>query len=387
MGKKVFVLGGAGLMGSEVTRDLLNEFDIDQVTIAEIEVGRAEQLARELADDRVSVVETDVRDTAGCAELARDYDLLMNCTFFELFGEALKVACAAGVTYADLLSTPTPEHHRQAEDAGIMAVSGLGATPGMTNILGRLGCESFEVPESVEISWASFRPIAHSPGLLGGMFWEMGPECETRQFFRNGRFIKTGPFEGSKQIDFEYPIGKQTVYYMAHTETVALPRHFPELNFVCVRGSWRPSQMEVLRVLGEHGFMDFEQQETPNGPVDVAQFTMDRIWAARGGELDEETWGFFLDIEVNGMSERGPGTARFRISHPVDWREKATAKMTGIPAAVQAAMVMRQGPSRTGIVDATEYFTDPAAFLERLNSRGTVKVQQETMWQDERADA
>jgi saccharopine dehydrogenase-like NADP-dependent oxidoreductase len=387
MGNKVFVLGGAGLMGSEVTRDLLNEPDIDQVTIGEIEVGRAQAMAEELYDPRVSVVQADVRDTAGCAELARGYDLLMNCTFFELFGEALSVACEAGTTYADLLSTPTPEHHRQAKDASIMAVSGLGATPGMTNILGRMGCESFDEPESVEISWASFRPIAHSPGLLGGMFWEMGPECETRQFFRNGRFVKAGAFEGSKQIDFEYPIGKQTVYYMAHTETVALPKYFPELNFVCVRGTWRPAQMEVLRVLGEHGLMDFEQQDTSNGPVDVAQFTMDRIWAARAGELDEEAWGFFLDIEVGGRSEGRSGTTRFRISHPVDWREKATAKMTGIPAAVQAAMVMRQGPSRSGIVDATGYFTDPAAFLERLKARGTVEVQQETVWGDERADA
>jgi len=387
MRNRIFVLGGAGLMGSELTRDLLNESDIEEITIGEIDVGKAEQLVAELDDPRVSAVRADVRDTGGCAELARGYDLLMNCTFFELFEKALRVACEAGVTYADLLSTPTPQHHSQAEEAGIMAVSGLGATPGMTNILGRLGCESFEVPEAVEISWASFRPIAHSPGLLGGMFWEMGPECATRQFFRNGRFIKTGAFEGSKQIDFEYPIGNQTVYYMAHTETVALPKHFPELNFACVRGTWRPAQMDVLRVLGEHGLMDFKEHATPSGPVDVAQFTMDRIWSAKGGELDEETWGFFLDVEVSGKTDGKAGTIRFRISHPPDWRDSATAKMTGIPAAVQAAMIMRGSPIRNGIVDATEYFTDSKAFLERLDARGTVKVQHETTWHKEHVHA
>jgi saccharopine dehydrogenase-like NADP-dependent oxidoreductase len=380
LGKRVFVLGGAGLMGSEVTRDLLNESDIEKVTIAEIELERAQRLAALLEDPRIAVVRADVRDTAACAELAADHDLLLNCTFFELFGEALNVACRAHITYADLLSTPKPEHHRLAEEAGIMAVSGLGATPGMTNILGRLGCETFDDPESVEISWASFRPIAHSRGLLGGMFWQMGPECETRQFFRNGRFVGAGAFEGSKQIDFEYPIGRQTVYYMAHTETVALPKHFPDLKFVCVRGTWRPDQMDVLKVLGEHGLMDFEDQETPNGAVEVARFAMDRIWAAKGGELDEQTWGFFLDIEVSGKTRGSTGTLRIRISHPVEWKEKATARMTGIPAAVQAAMIMRKGPSGPGIVDATEYFTDPAEFVERLAARESVKVEQELSW-------
>lgn len=383
MGHRVLVLGGAGLMGSEVTRDLLNEADLDEVTIGELNSGKAQQFAAELGDPRVSVVELDARDTAACARVARGFDLLLNCTFFGMFSEVLAVACEAGVTYADLLSTPVARHHQMAEEAGIMAISGLGATPGMTNILGRLGCEQFEAPKSVEIGWVSFRPLAYSPGLLGGMFWEMGPVCETRQFYRNGRFVDAGAFEGSKVIDFGYPIGHQTVYYMAHTETVALPRHFPGLEFVCVRGSWRPQQMELLRQLGDVGLMDFVEQETPVGPVSVAQFVMDRISTVMGGETDEEVWGFHLNIEVSGVSGGRYGGTRFRVSHPLDWREKATARMTGVPAAVQAGMVLRQGPSRPGVVDATEYFTDAPAFLERLRARNSVVVSQESWWEDE----
>lgn len=376
MGHRIVVLGGAGLMGSEVTADLLNEPDIDEVVIADVQLDRARALAERLGDPRVEVAEADVRDTHACATLARGADLLLNCTFFGLFQQALDVACAARVPYADLLSTPEPHHHRQVADAGIMALSGLGATPGMTNILSRLACERLDEPRTVEISWASFRPLAHSPGLLGGMFWEMGPVCATRQFFRDGRFVPAGAFEGSKAVDFAYPIGRQHVYVMAHTETVALPRQFPGLSFVCVRGTWRPAQMAVLRTLGELGLMDDVLQATPVGEVNVAGVVMDRINAVHGGVEDEETWGFFLDIEVGGTLDGRPTTIRHRISHPVDWREKGTARMTGIPAAVQAGILMRQGPTEVGIVDATRYFTDPQAFLDRLRARGTITVEE-----------
>ncbi len=378
---RVFVLGGAGLMGSEVVRDLLNEPDIDEVSIAELDVTKAEQLAAELDDNRVSVVPVDIRNIPATALLARGYDLVMNCTFFGLFGEALEVACEAGVNYADLLSTPLPEHYERAKAAGITAISGLGATPGMTNILSRMGCEWFDTPESVEISWASFRPIAHSPGLLGGMFWQMGPECPTRQFFSDGRFFPAGPFEGSKLVDFAVPIGRRAVYLMAHTETVALPKRYPDLRFVCVRGTWRPSQMEALRTLGALGLMDFTEQNTKNGPVVVADFVMDRIQSARGGIVDDEGWGFFLNIDVTGISGGQRGHMRFKISHPDDWRESATAKMTGIPAAVQGAIAMRRCSAGAGIVDATEFFDDPDGFLDALRSRDTIQIDRTLQWE------
>ena len=375
---RVFVLGGAGLMGSEVSRDLLNEPDIREVVIADLDVGRARRLARDLQDPRITVVEADARNTRATADQARGYDLLFNCTFFDNFSDALTAACEARVTYADLLSTPQPYHFEQVDAAGILAISGLGATPGMTNILGRLGCEWFDVPTSVEISWASFRPLAYSAGLLGGMFWEMGPECATRQFFRNGEFIRAGSFEGSKQVDFANPIGRQTVYFMAHTETVALPKMFPNLHFVCVRGTWRPPQMRILRTLGDLGLMDFVEQETLKGSVNVAQFTMNRILAVKGGAADPESWGFFLNVEVAGLKDDRHGLIRFKIFHPDDWREKATPKMTGIPAAVQAAIMMRQGPTKAGLLDATEYFDRPHDVLRALRARGTVQVELET---------
>jgi alpha-D-ribose 1-methylphosphonate 5-triphosphate synthase subunit PhnH len=41
----------------------------------------------------------------------------------------------AGINYADLISEPAEEHFASAEKAGLTAISGLGATPGLTNVL------------------------------------------------------------------------------------------------------------------------------------------------------------------------------------------------------------------------------------------------------------
>ena len=61
----------------------------------------------------------------------------MNCTSFAWFDEVIALAIEAGVDYADLLSEPTPAQQAAVRAAGITAVSGLGATPGLSNVLVR----------------------------------------------------------------------------------------------------------------------------------------------------------------------------------------------------------------------------------------------------------
>ncbi len=373
MGKRIFVLGGAGNMASECTRDLLRSPDISEVVIGEANLPAAHRLATALNDPRVTVVPVDVTDHADTAQKVQGYDVLMNGLYFGLFEHALAVACQARVNYADLISEPTAEQYRQVKEAGITAISGLGLTPGLSNVLARHGANHLDQTEEIHIYWVSFRTIAPSQGLLDTILWELATPCATRQYYLHGRLVPAAPFEGSKVVRFGDPVGEQVVYYVPHTETVTLPRHIPGVQYVSVRGTWRPRLMEDVRILNKYGLLDDDLATVGDQQIRVRDFVRDRIWQTQGGKVDADLWAFFLNVQVTGRQGQQIVTYVYDVTHPATWGERATAKMTGINASVGAILLARHGRTKTGLLDPEEYY-DPAEFLAELATRRDIKV-------------
>jgi saccharopine dehydrogenase-like NADP-dependent oxidoreductase len=378
---RIFALGGAGVVGSECVRALLAHDDVAAVTIGELDAAKAHALAERLGDRRVTVAEVDVADTDATAALVAGHDVLVSTLFWASFGDALAVACRAGVDYADVLSHPTAAHRRMALAAGITAVSGLGASPGIGNVLGRKACDAFEEPLELEISCTSFRPVAPSEGLLDTLLAILSPELPERGYHFLGRFVPTRPLEGAKVVDFGPPVGELMVYYINHTETFTFPVHFPSLRYVAVRGTYRPKLMEDFAVLGAYGLLDDVVQATPAGPVRVRDVVRDRIWATWGGRTDDDADHLYLHVRASGTSAGRDGTATWLATHPIAWRERSIGRMTGVGAAVGTVLLARQGGGGLGIVDP-ERFYDPDEFLSELTGRHGVRVQGRVDWDE-----
>jgi saccharopine dehydrogenase-like NADP-dependent oxidoreductase len=376
---RIFTLGGAGVVGSECVRALLAHDDVSAVTIGDLDATKAHALADGLGDPRVAVAEVDVADTGATAALVTGHDVLLSTLFWSSFGDALAVACRAGVDYADVLSHPTAAHRRMARDAGITAVSGLGASPGIGN--GRKACDAFEEPLELEISCTSFRPVAPSKGLLDTLMAILSPELPERGYHLLGRFVPTRPLEGAKIVDFGPPVGELMVYYINHTETFTFPVHFPSLRYVAVRGTYRPKLMEDFGVLGAYGLLDDVAQATPAGLVQVRDVVRDRIWTTWGGRSDDDANHLYLHVRASGASAGRAGTATWLATHPIDWRERSIGRMTGVGAAVGTVLLARQGGGALGIVDP-ERFYDPDEFLTELTGRHGVAVQGRVDWDE-----
>jgi lysine 6-dehydrogenase len=354
--KRIFVLGGAGNMGSELTRGLTKFDELEEIMIGEFNREAADKLAKDLKDPRVKTCFVDVTDTRKTAEKVRGYDMMMNATYFGFFDAALAVACHAKVYYADLISEPTDAQAKQVREAGITMLSGLGLTPGLTNVLAKHGVDQFDQAEEIHIHWVSLRSVAPSPGLLGTIIWELSTVCPTRMYYLNGNFEVVPLLQGSKTVRFADPIGEQIVYFVPHTETVSLAKNIPGIKFVSVRGTWRPEYMEDFRVLNKYGLLDPVEVQTKNGKVLMSDVTRQRMWDFRGGKIDDQLWGFFLNVEVIGMKKGKRDRFVMNVSHPVEWKEHSTAKLTGIPAAVGAALLAIKGCKEKRIIYPEEYF-------------------------------
>ena len=92
---RVVVLGGAGEVGAEVTRDLAQVDDIDSLVIADVDERRAAELADELGRPGAVALKLDVRDRDQALAALAGADVLMNCTSFALFDDVFAVALAA----------------------------------------------------------------------------------------------------------------------------------------------------------------------------------------------------------------------------------------------------------------------------------------------------
>jgi len=353
-------------MGAAVSGDLAACTEVGEVVVADIDVAKAEQLAA-AAGGSARAANLDLADRERALELLEGADVLVNCTSFVHFDAAIELAIAARIDYADLISEPTESQRRAVADAGITAISGLGASPGLTNVLVAHAALFFDRLEEAHISWVSMRAIAPSRGLLDTILWELSDACPTRLYFHNGRFERAGFMEGSKLVDFAPPLGRQRVYYVPHPEVTTLPHSFPSLRFCAVRGTWRPKLMEDVRVLNEYGLLDPEALE----------HTKERIWARFGGAGDEEPWRLFVNVEVVGIHGGRAWRRVYDASHP-DWGQEGTGKMTGVCAAVGVQLLGRHGRTRAGFVDPEAYF-DPDEFLAELARRGTIAVS----WRDE----
>ena len=370
---RLFVLGGAGEVGRHLTRDLLSQ-NVGDIIVADVDRSRAEALAYELSHSALEIEHVDLRDKQQLVELVTGSTVLINCAPFAWFDAVLDAAIDAGVNYADLISEPTESQRQRVAEAGLTAVSGLGLSPGTSNVLCAHAARDFDDLEELHIHWASFRSIAPSQGLLDTILWEMRNDCPTRQTYQNSKYVWSPPLDGGRTVRFPDPIGNQRVYVVPHTETITLPRHYPSLSTVSVRGTWRPDLMEDLLVLNKYGLLDGEPLDGP-GTATAFAATRQRIWAKLGGARETwHRWALYLNVEA--VARRGDEIVRreYSVWHE-DWGTEAIGRMTGVNAAVGALLLARHGgKDGVGFVDPEVYF-DPSEYLAELQLRDGMRVE------------
>ncbi|MGQ0668279.1 MAG: saccharopine dehydrogenase family protein [Actinomycetota bacterium] len=367
---RAIVLGACGAVGREVAGGLAAVDQFDEVILADLDRACVRALARAIGV-RCSARGVEGSDVPSLRKAIRGGGVLVNCTTYLLGVPALRAAIAERVDYLDLgglYNTPRQlALHDRACRAGVRAVIGCGATPGLSNVLARRAVERLDEVHEIHISFASHRDLALSPGLLDTLLDEFRPGVP-RFAWRGGRLREVAPFEGARRVRFAPPLGAQEVYYVPHSETYTLPRSFgPGLREVSVRGTWRPADMRTLAELSRLGLTS-DRAIRVNGvmvkPLDVLR----AVLLADPPEEEGAPCAFFLDVEVVGRGGGSSATIRQRTSHPVTWGPDATARMTAIPAVVGATLLV-EGESEPGVIPPERAF-DPDRFIRGVRRAG-----------------
>ena len=156
---RVVVLGAGGGMGAAVARHLAALDEIDELVLADLGHDASHATVSTILEATGSVSSTtcDILDSASIHQLLDPADMVVNCSgpFFRLGIPALSAAIATTTHYLDICDDPDPTVEMLALDsaakhAGVSAVIGMGASPGLSNLLAVRVC----------------RPPRHRAGLL-----------------------------------------------------------------------------------------------------------------------------------------------------------------------------------------------------------------------------
>ncbi len=258
---KVIALG-AGEMGRWAAQTVLLDNRVEEVVLADLDGEAAEQVAAALGS-RARPAQVDARDAAKLRELLESADVVMNTVgpFYRFGVPVLRAAIEARCTYFDICDDwePTLEMlslNGEARKAGVTAVIGLGASPGLSNLLAVKALRALDRVESIFTVW-SLDGAASEPTWSGAPRRRGRPSAATVhgvhqmtghiRSFEDGRERSRRPL---RRFVIDYPgLGRSHVWSIGHPESVTLPRVFPQLRCSTNAMFSAPSTIRLLRAL------------------------------------------------------------------------------------------------------------------------------------------
>ena len=221
---RITVLGGCGAVGSIAVRTLKELPDFNEIIIADINTEAAQNLAAELGGE-CTAMEVNALNAGSIQSAIKGSEVVLNCVgpFYKFGLPILKAVIKSGINYVDICDDydMTEElldsFDKDAKDAGTTCIVGLGASPGLTNIMAKFASE--QLTKTKDITVCVTRGLTEEAGgaIPYHMFhcW-LGPV----PVYKNGQFTKgMGLTDGGEPIIF---IGRADRLYdgIAHASAI-----------------------------------------------------------------------------------------------------------------------------------------------------------------------
>jgi lysine 6-dehydrogenase len=368
---KVLVLGGVGAVCNETTRDLVDHSDFQEIVVADYNLKAAEDLVKELSDPRLSAVFFDANDYDSMLKLFPDFDVVINGLPWKYDLIVTKACVEVGVSGLDVSDDEQQwDFDATAKEKNIIFIPGVGATPGITNVMARNAADQMDEIDEILINFAAFRCPAPAPGLLITFLYEFHPQNEDRVYFKDGEYVQVGPFEGIKKVRFFGPIGEQEVCYIPHEETWTMPESLKAKN-VSVRGCFPPQAMKLAKTMLEAGLYS-EEPITIKGVKTTALDLMHDLLLQLPETKETPLWAYGLVVEVTGKKDgKGIKITHWNEHPPMEeWGGKAAYyKNIAIPLSIGAQMIARGDIKDRGVYPP-ESVIAPEIFFAELEKRG-----------------
>ena len=235
---KILALGGSGGMGRFAVHSLIKHPQVESILVADLNESAAKKFASTLSE-KTSGIGIDVTDKKALERAMNDVDVVINTTgpFFKLAVPILKAAIETKTHYLDICDDWEPTEkmfllNDEAKAAGITAIIGLGASPGITNMLGLIAMKELDQVSKVYTGWdmSSAQPEEESSqtGVNAAMVHGIEQIIGKVKVFSSGAYKMVRPLE---KVTVDYPqLGAYEANIFGHPEAISFPHHYPEIK-------------------------------------------------------------------------------------------------------------------------------------------------------------
>jgi saccharopine dehydrogenase (NAD+, L-lysine-forming) len=344
---RVIVIGGSGLIGSVIVHELIKS-NVD-VSVLDIVKPRF----------NVDYVFGDLNNVDDVASKIRGSDYVINAAQYYFNINAMRACLKAGVNYLDLgglfwMTKRQLELNEDFEKEGLLALIGMGAEPGITNVVAQWLFRLHGVPRRIRIrdGWVS---------KSGRINWSPDTQLDELTMkapvFENGEYRYYDPASRSEYVDFVEPIGRVKTYLTIHSELATFPDSFRGVEYVdwMEGGTGFEDMMVIAKLFGEDTeVMGIRTRKylrellRVRGLLGYAENELPDEWESAKVIFDYDS----KSVEVEFMS--GPHESF-----------DGTQYMTGVPPVVAVLMRVKG----YGVLPP-ERVIDPEPFINELRNRG-----------------
>lgn len=351
---QVAILGAGGTIAPAIVRDLAASEEVDAMVLLDLDRGRAQAVAEAHGAGKARPSAVDATDVEQLAAALSESDVLVNSASYRVNLAAMRACLEAGCHYLDLgglywMTHRQLELHPEFERAGLLAVLGIGSSPGKTNLMAVTGMRALDgPPDSIDVSAAGRDPAASSddrlrlPYALRTLLDELTLEPVV---LREGQPQRVQPLTEGGIVDFGEPIGPADTVYTLHSELATFGD-----SFGCREASFRLSLSRPLRER-------LEQLVTASpDEVDAA--------ARDAAQQSNET----VSVHLVRLTRAGRAARVRAVTRPYGG-VGGSVNSTAAPAAAAVRLLARGSLKATGVLPP-ERCIEPDELFAELEARG-----------------
>jgi lysine 6-dehydrogenase len=371
---------GAGRMGLGAAFDLAhNSPEVEAVTVADVDEGRARAVAESVKDGRVHSARVDVTDHARTVELMRGHDAAISCvTYFHNLGLA-RAAIEAGTNFCDLGGNNAVVDAElaldaEARDVRVNIIPDCGLAPGMVSVLAAHGAARFSRLDELHIRVGGLPQNPKPPldyQIVFSVEGLINEYVERARVVRGGRVVEVESMTEIESLDFPEPFGRMEAFQTSGG-TSTLPETFlsrvRELDYKTIR---YPGHCEKFKLLIDLGLASSDAVELEGARLPPRRLLGEMLLRRLPADEPDVV---LVRLEFVGQTGAG-GQKRERLRYDIidrfDERTGLSAMMrtTAFPASIIAQMMARGQTTEKGALPQ-ERCVPPDAFVSALAARG-----------------
>ncbi|MGN6379153.1 MAG: saccharopine dehydrogenase family protein [Gaiellales bacterium] len=266
MTARVAVVGAAGIIGPGIVATLAEQEAVDEIVCLDRDEAGAREVAERHGGGRARAAALDIRDSDAAARALAGATVLVNSAAYRINLEAMRAAARAGAHYIDLgglfhVTRQQLELDDEFRRRGLLAVLGMGSTPGKTNVMAARAVELLEgdTPQRIVVAAAGRDPDPPQGPLVAPYALEtiLDELTMPTPVVRDGQVEFLEPLTDSGTVEFGEPVGPSPTIYTIHSEQATFADSFGASD-VSFRLSLNPAFLDRIRFLTQLGLASDE---------------------------------------------------------------------------------------------------------------------------------